>query len=193
MIDNWYEATITAHSPHKIFSVVDWASDSAIPSPEQVAPIPKKPTRAESAIYNVFQWGVNDPECGNRTIEKEGVDKVASPLGWHSIPAENDPNSDYLASKKDVINNYTTTWGNNVFAHENWEGRNGWQDNYRPDAGPSLVFNYTYNPQVTNSSDALDEAKKYINATVTQLFYTINLIHDLYYRYAFILRFTNSS
>ena len=25
-----------------------------------------------------------------------------------------------------------TTWGNNVFAHENWEGRNEWMYNGRP-------------------------------------------------------------
>lgn len=26
-----------------------------------------------------------------------------------------------------------TTWGNNVFAHENWEGRNAWMYNRRPE------------------------------------------------------------
>ena len=28
----------------------------------------------------------------------------------------------------------------------------------------------------------MDEAQSYINATVTQLFYTSNLLHDLFYR-----------
>lgn len=28
----------------------------------------------------------------------------------------------------------------------------------------------------------MEEAQKYINATVAQLFYTSNLVHDLYYR-----------
>ena len=72
-----------------------------------------------------------------------------------------------------------------VFAHEDWEGRNNWIDNYRPEAGPDLVFDYPYAPKAQDSPDRLDEAKKYINATVTQLFYTTNMIHDLYYRYAF--------
>ena len=80
------------------------------------------------------------------------------------------------------IRNTTTTWGNNVFAHENWEGRNSWANNYRPDAGPEMVFDYKYAPKETEREDALDEAKKYINATVTQLFYTVNMVHDLYYR-----------
>ena len=50
-----------------------------------------------------------------------------------------------------------------------------------------MIFDYTYDPKSTNSSDSLDEAKKYINATVTQLFYTSNLVHDLYYRYVLSL------
>lgn len=54
--------------------------------------------------------------------------------------------------------------------------------NYRPDAGKELAFDYPYAPKLTDGPDALDEAKKYINATVTQLFYTTNLVHDLYYR-----------
>jgi hypothetical protein len=69
-----------------------------------------------------------------------------------------------------------------VFAQENWEGQNSFIENYRPDAGKDLVFNFTYDPKFTNSSGAMAEAKKYINATVAQLFYTTNLVHDLYYR-----------
>ncbi|KAL5501075.1 hypothetical protein ACEPAH_9462 [Sanghuangporus vaninii] len=187
MQDNWYEAAVSMHRPHKIVFVVDWAADAAIDS-AQLAPTPKKPKkdkRAEFATYNVFSWGINDPECGNRTYEKEGSDKLASPLGWHSIPAVNDPKSAGRAVSKDQINNYTTTWGNNGFAHENWEGRNNWEDNYRPDAGSSLSFNYTYDPKERDGSDSLSEAKKYINTTVTQLFYTVNLVHDLFYRYGF--------
>jgi extracellular elastinolytic metalloproteinase len=69
-----------------------------------------------------------------------------------------------------------------VFAHEDWEGRNNWLNNYRPDGGHELKFDFPYNPKVTNTSDAVDEAKKYINATITQLFYTTNMVHDLFYR-----------
>ena len=70
-----------------------------------------------------------------------------------------------------------------MFAHENWGGQNNWLHNYRPDGGDEMFFNYPYNPKTTDKSDSLDEAKKYINATITQLFYTSNLVHDLYYRY----------
>lgn len=112
MQDNWYEAAVSAAFPHKLVSVVDWAADAA------VAPIPKKPTEiADQATYNVFAWGINDPEWGNRTIEKEKVDKLASPLGWHSIPAENDPKAAGKSFKKGTVNNYTSTWGNNVCSY----------------------------------------------------------------------------
>jgi extracellular elastinolytic metalloproteinase len=47
-----------------------------------------------------------------------------------------------------------------------------------------MVFDYPYKPKATDKSDSLDEAKKYINTTVAQLFYTSNLVHDLYYRYS---------
>jgi extracellular elastinolytic metalloproteinase len=50
-----------------------------------------------------------------------------------------------------------------VFAHENCEGLSNWFENYRPDGGEHLVFNYTYNPKPTVDTDSLGEAKKYIN------------------------------
>jgi extracellular elastinolytic metalloproteinase len=192
MQDNWYEASVSATAPHRIISVVDWASDS---------PLPKEPVTKVPATYNVFAWGINDPAEGNRTLEKENYDSLASPMGWHTLPYANDPTSDGLRSSKTKFwRNTTTTFGNNVsiswctvhfvtvsdmlqvFAHEDWEGRDNWLDNYRPDAGKDMVFDYKYKPKVTDDPDALDEAKKYINATVTQLFYTTNMVHDLYYR-----------
>ncbi|TCD67718.1 Fungalysin/Thermolysin Extracellular metalloproteinase 5 [Steccherinum ochraceum] len=184
MQDNWYEASVSMMPPHRIISVVDWASDSPLP----MAPIPKEPSSKPVATYNVFKWGVNDPTDGNRTLEKENFDALASPAGWHSLPYDNDPASSHLNLKKGgavKFRNTTDTWGNNVFAHENWEGRNAWITNYRPDAGEKLVFDWKYDPKETNRTEAMDEAKAYINATVTQLFYTGNMIHDLYYRYGF--------
>jgi len=175
MQDNWYETAVSASAPHKIISVVDWASDApTIPTPEPQIP----------ATYNVFSWGTNDPTVANRSINKENFDALASPVGWHALPYKNDPSSAGVKATQ-FYRNTTTTWGNNVFAQENWEGRNLFIDNYRPDAGKSKAFNYEYDPQTTEKSEAMEEAQKYINATVAQLFYTSNLVHDLYYRYGF--------
>lgn len=174
MEDNWYETAVSMREPHRILSVVDWASD---------APAPKEPESHPLATYNVWPWGINDPSEGNRSIVKENVDSLASPLGWHVIPQANDPLS--LKDTSSSYTNFTTTAGNNVFAHEDWEGLSNWVRNYRPDAGPEMDFDYIYDPQPTDKTDSLAEAKKYINATVTQLFYTSNMVHDLYYRYGF--------
>jgi len=182
MKDNWYEAAVSAHGPHRIVAVTDWASDSPMPTPE--ARLGSSPP---AATYNVFPWGVNDPSEGDRSIQKENFDALASPVGWHTLPFKNEPEEDLKKKKTtEFWKNTTTTFGNNVFSHEDWEGRNNWLDNYRPDAGESLVFDYKYDPKKTNNSqDAMTEAKAYINATVTQLFYTSNMFHDLMYRYGF--------
>jgi extracellular elastinolytic metalloproteinase len=106
MQDNWYEASVSATAPHRIISVVDWASDS---------PLPKQPKTKVPATYNVFAWGINDPAEGNRTLQKEYYDALASPVGWHSLPYANDPQSDGLRrSKTDFWRNTSTTFGNNV-------------------------------------------------------------------------------
>lgn len=180
MEDNWYESYVSATSPHHVISVVDWASDSN-------APIPKPdPSAPEPATYNVFAWGINDPSEGNRSLVKENYDTLASPVGWHSIPYAHDPSLQGVRLMvSDFYRNTTTTWGNNIFAQENWEGQNSFISNYRPDAGKDSVYDYTYAPKETDKVDAQDEAKKHINATVTQLFYTGNMIHDMFYRYGF--------
>lgn len=199
MQDNWYEAAVSASNPTKIVEVVDWASDASAPmrrpkkpchgdANAKVAPVPK-PTPV-TATYNIWPWGINDPSEGERDIETDPWDKIASPLGWHSLPASHDPlskNKRYIDPNQIV--HYETTWGNNVFSHENWEGRNAWLNNYRPDGSETksdkkdLVFDYPYKLQSENGTYL--DPKTYIDLTITQLFYTCNKIHDLYYRYGF--------
>ncbi|GBE83187.1 hypothetical protein SCP_0502340 [Sparassis crispa] len=60
-----------------------------------------------------------------------------------------------------------------------------WHTNYCPDAGVDLVFNSMYTPKETDRTDSLDKAKKYVNASATPLFYTLDLVHELYYRHGF--------
>ncbi|KAH7881725.1 Fungalysin metallopeptidase-domain-containing protein [Phlebopus sp. FC_14] len=174
MRDNWYEATVDAYQPSYILAVADWASDS---------PVLPYPSPADVATYNVFKFGINDPSEGERSLEKENIDWLASPLGWHSLPEGNMP---FKPTTNDfALVNYTSTAGNNVFAHENWDGGDRWTYNYRPDAGLGRTFDFPYAPSHDNGSDPLEVAKSYINASVTQLFYTANMVHDLFYRYGF--------
>ena len=177
MTDNWYEAAVSAAVPHRIISVVDWASDSPIPEPQSHP----KPS------YEVFRWGVNDPTCGERSFEIENLDTLASPVGWHALPHANDPTTDKSGAKfRGFWRNTTTTIGNNIFAQENWKGYDKYAHNGRPEADENdMKFSYSYAPSAGSDIDPMDEAKSFLNATVTQLFYTTNMIHDFYYRYGF--------
>jgi len=205
MEDNWYDTVISAQDSSRIFSVVDWASDSPMPlylpvdmslpplESELKKKKPKEPTPVVDAVYHIYPWGVNDPDDANRTtvVESKSADILASPYGWHSIPNANVPYemrsfAPLPIPDKGTIVNFTTTLGNNVFAQENWEGLNAFVSNYRPDAGQDKNFTFKYSPRDRESPDSrMREARDHINATVTQLFYTTNMFHDLMYRYGF--------
>jgi extracellular elastinolytic metalloproteinase len=116
MKDNWYEAAVSANAPHKIISVVDWASDA-------YAPIPKE---RQPATYNVFTWGINDPSVGSRSMQSEKFDSLASPAGWHSLHVANDPQSQGSQSKHNPskFRNTSNTYGNNVSLPNSGQGNN---------------------------------------------------------------------
>ena len=87
---------------------------------------------------------------------------VASPYGWH------DDNGSPGAE-------YTITRGNNVYASEDIDDDN--QPGYSPDGGAGLVFDFV-KPNTQNTADWLD-------ASITNLFYMNNIMHDVYYQYGF--------
>lgn len=68
-----------------------------------------------------------------------------------------------------------TTAGNNVWAQDNPTGGNEWQNNHRPKAHPEFDF----------PLDLTKEPPSYVDFAITQLFYTINVMHDLSYTYGF--------
>ncbi|KAJ3086292.1 Fungalysin/Thermolysin Extracellular metalloproteinase 5 [Quaeritorhiza haematococci] len=113
------------------------------------------------AAYNVFPLGTNDPESGPRVLVENPAHPAASPMGWHNQGAKN----------------YTVTIGNNVYTHENLDGRYEWVNNYRPNGGSELNFDFPVNLKKQPST--------YLDAAITNLFYWNNIIHDLYYAYGF--------
>ncbi|KAI5803594.1 extracellular metallo proteinase mep [Peziza echinospora] len=110
------------------------------------------------AQYLVYPLGVNDPTDGDRVLLTNPHNTATSPNGWHA-------SSDGTK--------YTTLRGNNGIAQENWDGGSDYLDNYRPDGGADLTFSFPY--PAANSTDP----KSYIDAALTQLFYTSNIYHDL--------------
>jgi extracellular elastinolytic metalloproteinase len=102
-------------------------------------------------------WGINDPTEGERVIIVDPFDKQASEFGWHS----------------DGNTTYRTTRGNNGIAQGNWANKTASEYYTLPrPVSADLKFHYPYS---VNESDFLS----YTNASVTQLFYTSNVYHDL--------------
>ncbi|KAK2749929.1 Extracellular metalloproteinase 9 [Myotisia sp. PD_48] len=115
-----------------------------------------------SAEFQVYPWGVNDPTDGQRTIVTDPWNITASEFTWFGDSASN---------------KYTTTRGNNAIAQENPTGGNSYLNNYRPNK-PDLKFNFPYTTSMSPPSS-------YRDASITQLFYTSNMFHDLMHAFGF--------
>jgi len=113
------------------------------------------------ASYNVIKLGDNDLDSAKRTLVTDPQNIKASPKGWHD-----------QGTKK-----FTTTIGNNVYAQENFAGRDAYLNNKRPDGGAALKFDYPV--------DLTKAPKTYYQGAVTNLFYWNNIMHDIFYSYGF--------
>ncbi|KAI8320804.1 hypothetical protein GQ54DRAFT_298412 [Martensiomyces pterosporus] len=111
---------------------------------------------ANSETYNVYPRNVDTPADGSRQQVVNPANSAASPKGW-------------------VTNG--STYGNNVWAQNNPTGGTTWQNNYRPKAAAGNVFNYPIN--------FAQQPASYVDAAITQLFYTVNTMHDLSFLYGF--------
>ncbi|KDN38028.1 hypothetical protein RSAG8_09801, partial [Rhizoctonia solani AG-8 WAC10335] len=212
--DNHYEAYVSVNDPSKIISVTDWVVDAPTPDSDgwlssfqrhvfgqhQKVLLPQDPILANpspgvvidaplpiatAGSYRVWKWGINDPESGKRTLEVAPTDRRASPLGWHSVPAGNDPVQAHPGLDNESIVNFTATVGNNAVAQENWDGGADWKTNGRPDGGPNLTFDFPYGADPSQPGWEKVEPRQYRDALITQLFYLANMFHDLLYLYGF--------
>ncbi|KAJ1963489.1 hypothetical protein GGI12_002021 [Dipsacomyces acuminosporus] len=111
---------------------------------------------SSSESYSVFPRTVNDPIEGKRQLVSDPASTSASPKGWVSSG---------------------TTVGNNVWAQNNPTGGDAWKNNYRPKAASGNRFDYPL--------DFSKAPPSYVDAAITQLFYTVNTMHDLSYIYGF--------
>lgn len=106
-------------------------------------------------------FGLDSPDDGNRTVVTDPWDDKASEFTWIG----------------DGKTKFTTTRGNNGIAQSNPNGGGDYEKNKRPDS-PDAAFEYDY-------STDMSDPKSYEDASITQLFYTANKCHDLFYLLGF--------
>ncbi len=169
--DHWWDVCVDTETG-ELLVINDWAQKCRLNDPQhnhcdhkeihantQLMP----PSQIGGApVYNVFALPVESPNFGGRSLVVDPADSVASPFGWHDI----DGNSG---------NDFTSTRGNNVYAMEDEDGMNG--NGYSSDGTSSLLFDFNYNP--------MGEPDSSMDASITNLFYMNNVIHDITYHYGF--------
>ena len=119
----------------------------------------------DGASYGVIKLPNESPIDGPFEIVVNPADPIASPFGWHDTDGNIGPE-------------YSITRGNNIYAREDDEGDNSQSGiDYSPDGGSSLNFNYSF--------DISGEPASYQDLSITNLFYTGNMVHDIWYNYGF--------
>lgn len=111
------------------------------------------------AGYKVYPIPFEHPDDGGRILVNSPHDSLASPFGWHDTNGSPGPE-------------YTTTQGNNVHAFD--YGNNV---GYSPDAGSQLQFDFPL--------DLSQSPENFEDAGLSNLFYTSNIAHDIFYQYGF--------
>lgn len=133
----------------------DAMNDLLLPSAPAMPP-------PDGSSYRVFAIPVESPVYGDRTLMADPADPLASPNGWHDTNGV--PGAEY-----------TITRGNNVYAGEDLN--NDDIIGYSPDGGSGLDFDFPYAPPQAPAD--------YLDAAITNLFYTCNVLHDVWYHYGF--------
>jgi extracellular elastinolytic metalloproteinase len=104
------------------------------------------------------------PNDSDRVLFENPADGTASPFGWHDTNGVAGPE-------------FTGTRGNNVRAYLDEDADDSPDFGGVPDGGSGLTFDQTV--------DLNEHPQTYRDATVTNLFFWCNTIHDLWYRYGF--------
>ncbi|MDH3402565.1 MAG: extracellular metalloproteinase [Acidobacteriota bacterium] len=103
------------------------------------------------------------PPADGRTLEVDPQDATASPFGWHDTDGLPGPE-------------FTIPRGNNVHAYDDGDGDNA-PPAVEPECGPPLVCDFAI--------DLTMDPTAYTDASITNLFYWANVVHDVQYRYGF--------
>ena len=117
----------------------------------------------DGSSYRVFAWPAESPNHGPHVLVNSPADSIASPFGWHDTNGATGPE-------------FTITRGNNTHAYIDADDANA-PSEAEPDGGASLTFDFPYDVDTEPEDQSL--------TTVTNLFYTVNQMHDFTYGYGF--------
>ena len=117
---------------------------------------------SDGSSYNVFSLPTESPIHGPRQLLYEPSNDIASPFGWHDTDGSDGAE-------------YTITRGNNVWAREDVDGLGG--EGYSPEGTSALNFDFELNSE--------QQPIGYQDASLTNLFYMNNMMHDIWYQYGF--------
>jgi extracellular elastinolytic metalloproteinase len=112
--------------------------------------------------YNIFPEPVESPNHGGRALLVNPADPTSSPFGWHDTNGATGPE-------------FTITRGNNTHAYEDQGNNNA--PGFSPDGGATLDFDFPLN--------LAQDPTGYQTPAVVNLFYWVNLMHDVWYHYGF--------
>jgi uncharacterized repeat protein (TIGR01451 family) len=127
---------------------------------EKIQDLPVSVNELIDASYLVYELPLDNPNIGSRTQASDNQFPEASPIGWHD----------------NGTTTFNITRGNNVHAYEDSDNGNS-SNNNEPSGGTQLKFNFPHSLDLepTESEDA----------AITNLFYTNNMSHDLFYLLGF--------
>jgi hypothetical protein len=123
------------------------------------------PVQVNAGSYRVIPFNYESPNHSPFQLISSPSNATASPNGWHNV-------SNTIGSGTTI----TITRGNNVYAQEDADGDNllGSQ----PSGGATLSFDFSYTGQTAQPT-------AYTSAATTNLFYMVNIMHDVWYQYGF--------
>ena len=115
------------------------------------------------AQYRVWPLPFQSPNSGTASlIADPSQEGAGSPYGWHDIDGATGPE-------------FEITRGNNVWARDDISGTNS--GGASADGGPDLLFDFVF--------DFNENPNLSIDASIVNLFYGNNMMHDIYYQYGF--------
>ncbi len=121
------------------------------------------------ASYNVYALPAESPNHGQRAIATDDAFPSASPFGWHD--------TDGVAGAE-----FTITRGNNVHAYQDKNDDDN-PDGTDTNGGDKLNFDFPM--------DLTQDPRQSADAAVTNLFYMVNMIHDVSSQLGFTEEFGN--